>query len=476
MPRTKFAEIISRRRKELGLSLPQAAKALRMRESVLEAFEDGDFERLPALGYAQGMISSYARYLGLDARQIAELYEREHEEFVRERTGHNPSGLARLSDEPGYHTNSTSVIPVRQPGSQGSSRPTPLAGTGRAGSYGSGGYASSAYASRDAAGAGERRYTTRVPSDPDARARRQQAASARRSRGAEGGGRYRGAEASRYPGDDITTRRVSSGQYRDDMRYDDGARPYRSSATRAGREAARNVASPTRPNVRRRRPPSQGRDPRDRGRLPPRRRAGLAGVLDALLADPSRAIMLGALVLAVVLGAILVVSIRSCAAGPQEQKQVSVVTAATSASTPATTTSAAEQQALSAAAEKQAALSAAAASQETKVSVSVSQGSTTWVEVTSDGMQKVADNITGSWSEEYTVTKSISIQVGDPSVVEVTKNGERVQLSSKTGGIASVTIQGTDPNAATASTTDAAATSSAKTGSSSSSSGKSSSD
>ena len=58
MPRTRFAEILSSRRKQLRLSIPQAAKVLRMRESVLEAFEEGDFEHLPPLGYAQGMVAS----------------------------------------------------------------------------------------------------------------------------------------------------------------------------------------------------------------------------------------------------------------------------------------------------------------------------------------------------------------------------------------------------------------------------------
>ena len=75
---------------------------LRMRESVLEAFEAGDFDHLPALGYAQGMVSSYARYLGLDSREISELYEREHAEYVAGVTGRAPSGLASLSDEPSY--------------------------------------------------------------------------------------------------------------------------------------------------------------------------------------------------------------------------------------------------------------------------------------------------------------------------------------------------------------------------------------
>ena len=156
--------------------------------------------------------------------------------------------------------------------------------------------------------------------------------------------------------------------------------------------------------------------------------------------------------LAVVLAIILIVSIRSCAGASNDSKQVSVVTAATtSATTSATTVSAAEQQALSDAAERAAASSAAAASQETVVTVTVARGATTWVEITNDGVQQRAEQTSGEWSEHYTVTQSIDIKVGDPSVVSVTKNGAAVQFSNKTAGIASVTIEGT-PASSTAAT------------------------
>ena len=499
MAQARFAEIISRRRKELRLSISQAAKVLRMRESVLEAFEEGDFDRLPPLGYAQAMIASYARYLGLDSRQLTELYEDEHEQYVRARTGRPTSALARLADEPGDRNNSTSVLPTRSSGS----RPTPLLqgsegaagyGTGYgAGSYGQGSYGSPAqggygYArssrevrggSQDSYGSGdsrdgmtERRYTARVPHEASERARRQQ--QARRARMGEGA---RGSEGGRYRtrDDEITTRRVSSGQYRDDMRFDSEARPYRPSSTRAGREATRSIGTPERPNVRRRQAPPRERDPRMRSRRGEPQPQGFAGVVQQLMADPRRFIPIAALALALVLALILVFSIRSCAAGSSEPKSVQVITASTTAAaTTATTASAEEQKALSDAAAKQAALSAAAASQETIVKVSVAEGASSWVEITCDGTQEVAETITGAWSEEYTVTKSIEIQVVDPSAVTVEKNGERVQLSSKTAGLASITIQGTDPAAATtgAATTDAA--SDKESGSKSSGSGSSS--
>lgn len=515
MARARYAKMLSDRRKQLRLSIPQAAKVLRMRESVLEAFEEGDFDRLPPLGYAQGMVASYARYLGLDSRHLTELYEREHEQYVSEVTGRETFGLARLSDEPsnrGPASAASAPRPLRSASSsealraaglegsasrptgaaasasayqtgaaalrgssyrvtQGRGEPVPYApqGSGRHDTYGQGGRTSYG----EGRAPGDRRYTTRVPEDDD-RSRRRQAATVRRARygeGERGSGRGRQDRYDAGAGD-ITTRRVSSGRYRDDMRYDDDVRPYRPSSTRAGRQASRSAVPPERPNVRRRQAPPADRDPRTRGRRREPQQTGLAGILQAFLSDPRRVMLVIALSLAVILALIISFSVRSCASSSGETKQVPVVTASTTSSaTTAATVSETEQQALSEAAQRAAASSAAAASQETVVTVSVADGATSWVEITSDGTQAVAESVTGPWSQDFTVTKSISIQVADSSAVTVEKNGERVQLTKTSGSLASVTIQGSDPSAATtASETSSATTTSAKTTASKSSS------
>lgn len=506
MARTRFAKILSDRRKQLRLSIPQAAKVLRMRETVLEAFEEGDFDHLPALGYAQGMVASYARYLGLDSRMVTELYEQEHEEYVSEVTGRDTFGLARLADEPankGPASAASAPRPSRAlPAARGggvnlpsdgyASRPsgaaaaiptyaTPYRSEGpvpyseQGGSYRQRG--ESVRSSRDdgrpySGRQGERRYTTRVPESDEA-ARRRQAASARRARSADEGYGSRG-RVDRYGQgpDDVTTRRVSSGQYRDDMRYDDGVRPYRPSSTRAGRQGGRGAQPPERPNVRRRQAPPAERDPRARSRRREPQRSGIAGVVQSLSSNPRNVMILIGVLLAVVLVLILVLSIRSCASNAGEKNAVPVVTASTATTPAATTASAAEQRALSDAAARAAASSAAAASQETVVKVSVADGATSWVEITSDGQQEVAESVTGAWEQEYTVKKSISISVADASVVTVEKNGQRVQLSKTSGGLASVTIEGTDPSASTASTDEATASGDSDSANSSSSNSK----
>ena len=68
MARPRFSEMLFDRRRQLGLSIAQASHVLRLKPQVLQAFEEGDFPSIPKSGYAQGMLSSYARYLGLNTR------------------------------------------------------------------------------------------------------------------------------------------------------------------------------------------------------------------------------------------------------------------------------------------------------------------------------------------------------------------------------------------------------------------------
>ncbi|MDR2108060.1 MAG: helix-turn-helix domain-containing protein [Coriobacteriales bacterium] len=78
MPEGSFGERLSSARRRKGLSISQVAEALRIRPSIIEALESATFEHMPLKGYARNMISSYARYLGLNAAQITEMFLREY--------------------------------------------------------------------------------------------------------------------------------------------------------------------------------------------------------------------------------------------------------------------------------------------------------------------------------------------------------------------------------------------------------------
>lgn len=502
----RFSEIIASRRRELGLSVAQASRVLKLREDVLIAFEEGDYEHMPQSGYAQGMLSSYARYLGLNAREIVdlfteELYEHQHgtaSHELRRRTRQTQSGRIisgyetpnEVGSRPKAYVEYRPLLPTGggPAGDMGDfattapARPrssVPLAGTGPS-APGTRGYAGgpSYYDERDSRRATGRPYNAPSSRERDASstARRRPPASRRRGddpssrliderrRSPAPSGRAR-ADASRlYLRDDVSTRRVRAGEYTDDLRLDGDARPSVSAATASGRRSSRNIASVERPNVRRR-GPRQGSGG-SRGRRPPAR----GGLLAQFLSDPRRALFSLILLLAVVLTAVLVFSVSSCVSARTQPStgQVVPVQDASEGEDGADDTSDGAQTDASAqdaqgdaqtdsdansstdgtdegdsAADGQDGGDATDEPEKTVVEVRVADGSVSWVEITCDGTSEVAESVTGPWSQTYTVKESITIQVANPDVVTVTNNGERVKLSQRAGGLGSVTIEGT---------------------------------
>ena len=276
--------------------------------------------------------------------------------------------------------------------------------------------------------------------------------------------------------DDVSTRRVRAGEYTDDLRLDDEARPSVSAATASGRRSSRNIASVERPNVRRRAPRAQANG--SRGRRPPAR----GGLVAQFLSDPRRALFALILLLAVVLTAVLVFSVSSCVSARNQPATGQVVpvqstdgtepddeeTAGDSAAdSDDPTADDSEDKDADAAGEPAEGADDAAAEDgkdakadeptETVVEVSVAEGSVSWVEITCDGKSEVAESVTGPWTKSYTVEDSISIQVANPDAVTVTKNGEKVALSQRAGGLGSVKIDGTPAAKADASADGSAA-------------------
>ena len=535
MPRPRFSEMLLQRRRQLGLTCEQASRILKLREDVLIAFEEGDFESMPQSGYAQGMLSSYARYLGLNAREVVDLFQEELYEYVngsgshelRRRTrdtiaGRGISGYDVVNEagsRPKAYVEYHGLLPTAggPAGDMGNfatvtpARPrqsVPLAGLGPSAvaAYGREDHAyqqprqqrpynsGQAYESRQQRSTARRRASgqRRPQSDPAGRLLRegQQGVVDRERDLVAPRGRAGQARTQRlYQRDDVSTRSVRRGEYRDDLRYDGVASPYERASTISGRRSSRNIASVERPNVRRRQPSERSGAQGGRRRLPARR-GGVAGFVDAFLSDRRRALLLLLLVLAAVLTLILVFSVKSCTGSAQSaqtgSKTVNVTTAQGSgqdssqgsgsdSDASSSVSDSKQDQAASvasgsgstatgdAASGDQAQADAAATPERTVVQVSLAGGEASWVEVTVDGKSVVADNLTGAWSQTYTVTDSIAIQVSNVDAVTVTNNGKKVDFSSKTSGVGTLTIKGTPAPATDETGGDASAASSAGT-------------
>ncbi|MDR3052849.1 MAG: helix-turn-helix domain-containing protein [Coriobacteriales bacterium] len=76
-----FSERLANGRRRRGLSIEQVSSSLRIRPAILISFETGDFQHMPLKGHARNMVSSYARFLGLDPVEVTEEFLLEYRDF-----------------------------------------------------------------------------------------------------------------------------------------------------------------------------------------------------------------------------------------------------------------------------------------------------------------------------------------------------------------------------------------------------------
>jgi transcriptional regulator with XRE-family HTH domain len=102
MTDSTFGSRLASERIRRGLTLDQVSSTLRIRPAILESLERGDFGHMPLKGHARNMISSYARYLGLDAVELTEQFLREYHEFEASEA-RATSSARRTGITPNYH-------------------------------------------------------------------------------------------------------------------------------------------------------------------------------------------------------------------------------------------------------------------------------------------------------------------------------------------------------------------------------------
>jgi hypothetical protein len=407
MDRPHFSAQLLARRRALGLSTKQVASVLRMREDVIVAFEEGDFERMPKSGYARGMLSSYARYLGLDPQQISSEYSRELRDFERrERTRSRGVGdgmsdrnvRRRVSAERRRHTHAS-----------GSASTKP----GRT--------------KRSASG-----FSTTSEAMPRSV-----------SLGSPSGLSVTPLGSAYHPAGMQQVARSN----------------HEAAASTSQRRARKGTSSRTK-----RRQGSRGSTSRSmRSRLAQR---GLVGIVEDFFSDRRRALIFCGGTLALVLVCTLVIQIRNFIVARQEEKASVAISAAKEAQDEEAQKEA-QADADELRARQEAAAAKAAESQKASgtrtLHVKVESGETSWLEVTCDEVSDVAETITGPWERSYEVHKSIQINVSEPSAVSVSEGGKKLEFEARASGIGSISL--TLPQSADTGTEKGSATASQGTGS-----------
>lgn len=439
----RFGDMLLEQRRRMGLSIQQVANTIKIRPQIIEFFETGNFASMPPRGYAQGMISSYARFLGLNPREVVNAYFDDLMAYERETSQQG----GRFQDAAGYVNSRSSVDNGRFLMVQG----------GRSTRYGQrpqqAGYITETGSGEEIRSQRDRFRSTPMPEDRALPAARGVARDPRAGYG-DGGYSdrgYRGVSSGRPRGGyaDADTTQVTP-------RLRSQSRPYsqRSSAPRSGQRnyQGRGELAPRSGQRNMQRQGSyRGRSDNNRGRMPQgtgrggsnRGRGGGRAPQNNSL-DP-RIVYAGIGAVALLLIVLIVVLLRGCgSSAPESTPETPVATKTTTKKsskktesvdedTDETTDESTDSDAAKTTAKKE-------ENEVTKVKISVAKGKTAWIEVKVDGESVYGAQATGPFEQEYTPESSIEITTSKPSDVTVTKNGEKVRYDTKTSGVARVTI------------------------------------
>jgi len=409
-----FGEMLLERRRQMGASIQQVANVIKIRPQIIEYFETENFAAMPPRGYSQGIIASYARFLGLNPREVVDAYFDALHEYE-----HNGSGgrAGRFQDAAADANPRSSNAAGRYmmvnsvPASRYGQRP-PQAGY--VSEFSSAHEPVSASRLRPVNTADSRRRPSQGGYDSTLRSR------TRRSDG--------------YPASDQRNPRAHASRSQDGRSYRDprgprGTYPDQRPVRRApGGQPPRGGAG-------------RGQAPRG-GSRPPQQGPDMKFL--AIMA-------LGILILI----ALVMVLLRGCAPKPEAVDSASSTPSAQKADskdtsedstdvdegTDSSTDEGDDSDEPSSSKDKADKSSKDEEPKETIVKVKLKEkGAVAWIEVKLDGKIVLGKQVVGPFEEEFKVETQIDITTNTPSAVAIYKNGDKVRYDTKVSGVGKVSI------------------------------------
>lgn len=106
MHQLSFGSVLKEARISKGLDVNAVAKELRIRQDIIVALENADFNRMPPRGYARNMIIAYARLVGLNPTEVSRMYLDQEYANQIERAHRNASETVSMHRAPSGRTSS----------------------------------------------------------------------------------------------------------------------------------------------------------------------------------------------------------------------------------------------------------------------------------------------------------------------------------------------------------------------------------
>ncbi len=87
-------QVLKEERERKFYTLDEIEKATKIRKELLQALEDGQYQKLPPQTFVQGFIKNYGKFLGLNTEKLLAIYRREFSE------GKNPPRILESFSNP----------------------------------------------------------------------------------------------------------------------------------------------------------------------------------------------------------------------------------------------------------------------------------------------------------------------------------------------------------------------------------------
>ena len=94
-------QILQKTRLEKKITLEEIADQTKIRQAILVALEEDNFQKLPSVASIKGLLKTYADFLGLPPEQILAIFRRYFDK--KEKKKIIPQGLVRPIDKPGLN-------------------------------------------------------------------------------------------------------------------------------------------------------------------------------------------------------------------------------------------------------------------------------------------------------------------------------------------------------------------------------------
>ena len=409
-----FGEMLLERRRQMGASIQQVANVIKIRPQIIEYFETENFAAMPPRGHSQGIIASYARFLGLNPREVVDAYFDALHEYERNGSGGRAGRFQDAAADANPRSSNAAgryIMVNSVPASRYGQRP-PQAG-----------YVSEFSSAHEPVSASR----LRPVSTADSRRRPSQG-------GYDSTLRSRARRPDGYPASDQRDPRAHASRSQDGRSYRDprgprGAYPDQRPVRRApGGQPPRGGAGRGLAPSGGSRPPQQGPDMK----------------FLAIMA-------LGILILI----ALVMVLLRGCAPKPEAAGSASSTPSAQKADskdtsedstdvdegTDPSTDEGDDADEPSSSKDKADKSSKDEEPKETVVKVKLKEkGTVAWIEVKLDGKIVLGKQVVGPFEEEFKVETQIDITTNTPSAVAIYKNGDKVRYDTKVSGVGKVSI------------------------------------